>query len=181
MAVANKKTGALSSVVDYWNAAYRGFVPGGLNQVPPEYTDIGPDPETVDMPDDPYVEPDPPVELQTAAVPIPVVLMDDLSHTRKRVEIYPVTLTANVDTNARILIPRDPFRTQCILQNISATVTSGIVYLGHNESVGVTGFQLAPGQLIVLSSTRELWAVQQAGQSAIAQVSVIMESARDTA
>jgi hypothetical protein len=178
MAVANKKTGTLSSVVDYWNAAYRGFVPGGLNQVAPEITDIGPDPVTVDMPDDPYVNPDPEVELEQNIVPVPVVLMDDLSHTRKRVEIYPTTFTANVDgVTPRILLPRDPYRTQAIIQNLGL----GSIYLGHNESVGNTGFALALGQLVVLSTTRELWAIQQSAQATVAQVSVLCESARDTA
>lgn len=177
MAVSSKKTGKMTAQ-DYWNAAWRGLSPGGLQQNPPEYTDIGPDPETVDMPDDPYVLPDNPVELQTAAVPIPVVLVDDLSHTVKRVEKYNICLTANVDANtSRILIPRDPFRTQVIVQNLGP----GIVYLGHNESVGSSGFSLPLNQLIVLGTTREVWAIQQSAQASIAQVSVLMEYDKDTA
>lgn len=174
MAVGNKKTGGLSSVVDYWNAAYRGLVPGGINQVPPEISDIGPDPEPIDMPEDPYVLPDPEVKLEQDAVPVPVVLFDDISHTRKRVEKYNLMLTANVDNvSTRILIPRDPYRTQVILQT-----TTNAIWLGHNESVGTTGFLLPVGQVIVLGTTREVWAIAQTGA---AQVSVLMEYDKDTA
>ena len=181
MAVADKKTGGLSSVLDYWNAAYRGFVPGGINQVPPEVTDIGPDPEPIDMPEDPYVLPDPEVQLEQGIVPVPVVLMDDLSHTRKRVEKYNLMLTANVTgPSSRILIPRDPYRTQVILQT-----TGAAVYLGHNESVGSSGFLLPVSQVIVLGTTREVWAIVQTATpptgTEAAQVSVLMEYDKDTA
>jgi hypothetical protein len=174
MAVADKKTGGLSTVLEYWNAAYRGFVPGGINQVPPEISDIGPDPETIDTPDDPFILPDPEVKLTQNIAPMPVVIMDDISHTRKRVEKYNLMLTANVDpTSTRILIPRDPYRTQVILQT-----TGNAVWLGHNESVGTSGFLLPVSQVIVLGTTREVWAIAQTGS---AQVSVLMEYDKDTA
>jgi len=180
MAVADKKTGGLSSVLDYWNAAYRGFVPGGLNQVPPEDSDIGPDPEPITEPDDPFVLADPEVKLEQGIVPMPVVIMDDISHTRKRVEKYNLMLTANVQNDStRILIPRDPYRTQVILQT-----TVAAIYLGHNESVGTSGFLLPVDQVIVLGTTREVWAIAQTPAipaPVTALVSVLMEYDKDTA
>lgn len=188
MAVGNKKTGTLSTVADYWNAAYRGLLPGGLNQVPPEYSDIGPDPEPIDQPDDPYVLPDPEVAIEENVVPVPVVITADVSHTRKRVEKYVTTMSANVvGPSPRILIPRDPFRTQVIIQAVAAGGLSGGagVYLGHNESVGTTGFLLPVGQVIVLGTTREVWAIVQSAIPATgtesALVSVLMEYDKDTA
>jgi hypothetical protein len=177
MAVANRKTNTLSSVVDYWNAAYRGLVPGGINQVPPEYTDTGPDPEPIDQPDDPYVNPDPLIEVQQNIVPIPVVITDDISHTRIRVAKEILTYTQQIlSSSSYRLVTRVPYTTQIILQNLGP----GIVYLGHNESVGTSGFQLPVGQLIVLGTTRDVWAIQQTGQSGYAQVCVIHEYDKDT-
>jgi hypothetical protein len=174
MAVGNKKDGGLSTVQSYWNAVYRGLVPGGLNQVPPEYNDIGPDPEPIDYPEDPYVEPDNEVAIQQSITPLPIVLVSDLSHTTIRVEKFIITTTANVSSvGTTIILPRNPYRTQTILQNMGP----GIVTIGHNESVGVSGFQIPMGQLIVLGTTREIWAI--ALTTGISQVSVIQEYDKD--
>lgn len=177
MAVGNKKNGGLSSVLDYWNAAYRGFVPGGLNGIPPVGHDIGPDPEPFGQDDESYVAPDSEVKIQQPIAPVPVILVEDLSHTEKRVERFIIANTANIGAvTADLIAPRNPYRTQLIVENVGP----GILYLGHNESIGTSGFAMAVNTVIVLGTTREVWGLQQSGQSSIAVVSVIQEYDKDT-
>lgn len=156
---------------DFWNAAYRGFVPGGYQQKPPVATDMG-DPPEFDDDVESVVEPD----SEPVDNVVPVAIVDDLSHTRRRVERVITTYTQNVGSvSPTQLIGRDPFRTQTIVQNLGP----GIVYLGHNNAVGTGGFALGVNSVVVLGTTRALLALQQAGQTGIAQVSVIQEYDKD--
>lgn len=176
--------GMLGTVQSYWNAAYRGLVPGGLNEDSPVADDIGPDPEPFDQAlqdESDYVEPDSPVKVAQPIAPVPVVLVDDLSHTVKRVEKYIITNTVNIPiVGSTLLLPRDPYRTQAIINNNSTPGTA--VIIGHNDSVGQSGFSLPPLSIVVLGTTRDLWVCQPAGQTtpAIVTISVIQEYDKDT-
>jgi hypothetical protein len=164
------------NAMDYWNAAFRGLSPGGWQQNPPVATDMGDVPPFAEDVED-YIPADAPVPLQQNVPPVPVVLVDDLSHTRKRVEKFLITSTQQVNAvNSSIIVPRDPFRTQVVLNNLGP----GIVYLGHNESVGTTGFALAVNSVLVLGTTRAIWAIQQSAQTSLAGVSIAMEYDKDT-
>ena len=168
---------------DYWNAAFRGLVPGGWPQKPPVATDMGDVPPFDEDVED-YVEADPAVPLQQNVAPMPVVLVDDLTHTRKRVERMIVAYQQAITTSPALLVSRNPFRTQTVINN----TTNVAVYLGHNESVsasfvgvGGTGFAMAPNSVLVLGTTRDIWVVaSEAPLAATPNVSVIQEYDQDT-
>lgn len=171
------RKGMLGVVQSYWNAAYRGFVPGGLNNVPPVADDIGPDPVPFDQDEESFIEADADVKIAQPIAPVPVIITDDLSHTIKRVEKYLIASTENVPIiGANSIAPRDPFRTQLILQNIGP----GVVVLGQDESIGTAGYQLAVNAVLVLGTTREVWAQQLPSATQIAQICVIQEYDKDT-
>lgn len=168
---------------DYWNAAFRGLVPGGWPQKPPVATDMG-DVPPFDEDTETYIPADAEVPLQQNVVPMPVILVDDLSHTRKRVERYLTTLSFNITLSPGLVVPRNPFRTQTIINN----TTNVAVFIGHNESVlaGLTvaspgGFALSPNSVVVLGTTRDIWVVATTAPAvATNTISVIQEYDKDT-
>jgi hypothetical protein len=164
------------NAMDYWNAAFRGLSPGGWQQKPPVATDAGDVPPFAEDVED-YVPADPLAPIQQNIVPIPVVLVEDISHTQKRVERFIIANTQQVNAiNSTLIVPQNPFRTQTILNNLGP----GIVYIGHNETVGAGGFSLAVNSVVVLGTTRDLWAIQQTAQTSLANVSIIQEYDKDT-
>jgi|SRR5882757_7020959 len=164
------------NAMDYWNAAFRGLSPGGWQQSPPVATDMGDVPPFAEDVED-YVPADPLAPVQQDIVPIPVVLVDDISHTQKRVERHIVTYAFNVSTFAGLAVSRNPFRTQTIINNTSNVA----VYLGHNETIGVTGFILPPTSVVVLGTTRDIWVTTlTAPAAATSAISVIQEYDQDT-
>lgn len=171
------------NAMDYWNAAFRGLSPGGWQQNPPVATDAGDVPPFSEDVED-YVPADPAVPIQQNIAPVPVVLVEDLSHTRKRVERYITTLSFNITVTPGLVVPRNPFRTQTIINNN----TNVAVYLGHNDSVltGLTatspgGFAVSPNSVVVLGTTREIWVVAIAAPAAATStISVIQEYDKDT-
>src|SRR5882757_6172540 len=101
---------------DYWNAAFRGLSPGGWQQKPPPATDAGDVPPFKEAVED-YVEADAPVALQQNVAPLPVILIDDLTHTQKRVVDFIRAYSFNITFLPGLLLPRNPFRTQAIINN----------------------------------------------------------------
>lgn len=161
---------------DYWNAAFRGLSPGGWQQKPPVATDAG-DVPPFDEDIEDYITPDPPVQLQQDVAPLPVVLVDDLSHTRKRVERYMVAFNVNIIAAPILAVSRNPFRTQTIINNN----TNLTVYIGHDETVGTGGFALSTNSVVVLGTTRDIWiTAATAPVAATSTVSVIQEYDKDT-
>jgi hypothetical protein len=171
------------NAMDYWNAAFRGLSPGGWQQNPPVATDAGDVPPFSEDVED-YVPADPAVPIQQNIAPVPVVLVEDLSHTRKRVERFITTLSFNITVTPGLVVPRNPFRTQTIINN----TTDVAVYLGHNDSVltGLTttskgGFAVSPNSVVVLGTTREIWVVAiTAPAVGTNTISVIQEYDKDT-
>ena len=171
------------NAMDYWNAAFRGLSPGGWQQNPPVATDMGDVPPFAEDVED-YIPADAPVALQQNVAPMPVVLVDDLTHTRKRVEKFLITMTQQINSLApSLIVPRNPFRTQVVLNNIGP----GIVYIGNDESLTVNpqsgatnGFAMAINSVLVLGTTREIWAIQQTAQATTGFVSIAMEYDKDT-
>lgn len=168
---------------DYWNAAFRGLVPGGWPQKPPVATDAG-DVPPFDEDVETYIPADAEVPLQQNVVPMPVILVDDLSHTRKRVERYITTLSFNITLTPGLVVPRNPFRTQTIINN----TTNVAVFIGHNESVlsglaagSTAGFALSPNSVVVLGTTRDIWVVATTAPAVLTNtISVIQEYDKDT-
>lgn len=164
---------------DLVSIAYRGLSPGGLQQLlgvkgTPGDMD---DPPTFSEDVESYIEPDSQVALQQNIVPIPIVIVDDITHTRRRVDRRIVTNTATIDAvTPQMIVPRNSYRTQTILENLGP----GIAYLGHNESIGVSGFALSVNSVLVLGTTEPLYCIQQSAQASLGLVSVIQEYDKDT-
>lgn len=171
---------ALGTVQSYWNAPFRGLTPGGWPQDPPA-TDAGDVPPFEEDVED-YIPADPLVPIEKPGPPTPVVLVEDLSHTRKRVEKYLIATSFNVPLiTPQLMVPRNPFRTQTIINNTSGQT----IYLGHNESILTAvnatvpgGFALPLNSVVVLGTTREIWVV--GAVAALTPVSIIQEYDKDT-
>lgn len=164
------------NAMDYWNAAFRGLSPGGWQQKPPVATDMGDVPPFAEDVED-YVPADPLAPIQQNIVPIPVVLVEDISHTQKRVERFLIAGSHNITTFPSLMVPRNPFRTQTIINN----TTNVSIFLGHNESIGTGGFSLSASSVVVLGTTRAIWVVAAvAPAAATSTASVIQEYDKDT-
>lgn len=179
----------LRSIYESWNAAYRGFVPHGINPggVPgsrgryPSPSDNSPDQNTEPLPfdeDDPELIPaDAVPKAYQDIVPIPIVLMDDYSVEKPSSGNFCIFYTENVQSvsTQRIVVPQRN-RTRVMLQNAGP----GTVWIAQDESVGRTGFPLAAAMTapLSISTTREIWAIQQTAQATNAFVSIILQYSR---
>lgn len=165
------------SYYDYWNAAYRGFFPAGLNASKdntgpslPEGGDGGPEPfdETPQTVAEPY-EP-PVIEAK------PVVIIDNFSRVKGSVEKYFHAYQVSVgDIGTTLMVNRDPSRTKVVLVNMGdgEPVPAGDIFIGETESVGTTGFLMRAGFEMELKTTRQVWA--QAATGVTATVYVLVE------
>jgi hypothetical protein len=164
---------------DFWNAAYRGLVPGGIqtnnDSTAPAISDSGVGTEAAPLDEkEQYVdepEPDPPSTI------LPVIIVDDKSRVAGSVEkfIRTYTVTLNAVT-PQLALAREPSRTRVVLINNGP----GIAYLGHNESVGISGFPLPINTTLTLTTTRELWILQQSGQVSLGVVAILVEYDKET-
>lgn len=173
------------SYYDIWNAAYRGFLPGGLNDgkdsgapALPEGGDGGPEPFG-DTPQD-IVEPYEPPSVKAT----PVVIMDDMSRVAGSVERYFNAYQVNVGSvGATPVLNRDPRRTRV---RLFIDGNSDNCYIGETESVGTTGFVMTPSgatadakqfgtNVLELSTTRQLYAQCDTGNTALLYVLVEYE------
>lgn len=166
---------------DYWNAAYRGLVPGGIqtsnDSTAPLVTNTGTGTDAAPWNEtDEYIdEPTPDVEIQ----PVPIVIIDDLSRVSGSVEKFIRTYQQAVfATGTTLLVNRNPFNSQVRLRNLG--ITAFDVSLGHNESIGTTGYPLVPGAEIVIHTTREIWAQQITPQSTPSIIAVFVEYDKET-
>lgn len=166
---------------DYWNAAYRGLVPGGIqtanDSTAPLITNTGTGTDAAPLDDvTQYVdEPTPDVEVQ----PVPIVIIDDLSRVAGSVEKFWHAYQQAVPfVGTTLLVNRNPFTTQVRLRNTSTTAFD--VAIGHNESIGVVGYPLVPGAEIVLHTTREIWAQQITSQATPSIIAVMIEYDKET-
>lgn len=163
----------LRTLFTYWNAAYRGLVPHGV-RTPAPVIDDERDADTFEesVPTD-LTQPILPGVEAINITPIPVVLVDDISETKSRVGTYFTAYTENVQavTTQRV-IPPQRNRIKTFLQNAGP----GTVWIAQDESVGVTGFPLAAAMTmpLELDTTREVWAIQQSGQSGVAKLSIML-------
>jgi hypothetical protein len=149
---------------DLWNAAYRGFVPGGLNQKgdssAPVLPDGGDDAEPFSETPVSLVEPE---EVKRPDA-VPVVIFDDLSRVAGSVERYFHAFQATVgNVGTTLLLNRDPRRTRVRIVNSGP----GFIVIGETESVGLTGFPmnaviptLESTAILDFSTTRQVWAQQ---------------------
>lgn len=160
---------------DLWNAAYRGLVPGGLNQKgdssAPVLPDGGDDAEPFSETPVSFVEPE---EVKRPDA-VPVVIFDDLSRVAGSVEKYFHTYQVTVGEigNTKI-VERDSRRIRVTME--MEEVGDGILWVGDTESVGRTGFPLINTQRLVLETTREVWATWQPAASVLAtRVFVVVE------
>lgn len=141
---------------DYWNAAYRGLLPGGLNQKgdssAPVLPDGGDDAEPFSETPVSFVEPE---EVKRPDA-VPVVIFDDLTRVAGSVEKYFRTYTIAIPAvGTTRIVNRDPRRTKVVISNMGPNT----IFIGDTESTGVTGFQLS-GIFLTLETTREIWAIQ---------------------
>jgi hypothetical protein len=162
---------------DFWNVAYRGFVPGGLNRKgdssAPVLPDGGDDAEPFSETEQWVTEPEPDEVPQTT----PVVILDDLSRVAGRVEKYFHTYKVNIgQVGTTKIAERDNRRTRILITLDPNDVGDGTVYIGDTESTGVTGYPLVNVTSIEMRTTRSVWAIWvPAAAQATGNVNVIVE------
>lgn len=157
---------------DYWNIAYRGFVPAGLNTSAssgaPVIQNAEHDAEPIED-DVQYVTDDPPTPEISA---VPVIVLDDrkYQHTQRFFRAYQVQVGAVGTTQ---IVHADPCRQMIRLVNAGP----GRVFLGDTESVGVSGHVMPASESVTkeLVTTRKVWAQQETGQTGPAIVHIIVE------
>lgn len=179
----NRSNYTLRDLYAYWFAAYRGVVPHGVAT-----SRLMPGAATVEAPkDDEFLndpegyedgapvttadtDPEPPNI--SDMVPVPVVMVDDLTRIERRTAAFFHAYTQGVGTTVDRIIPRQDSRIDCRILNLGP----GTVTIGENESRGYTGFTLPAAMTspIVFPTTREIWAVQQTAQSGPAQVCIFL-------
>jgi hypothetical protein len=159
---------------DYWNAAYRGLVPGGLNRKgdssAPVLPDGGDDAEPFSETPVTVVEPE---EVQRPDA-VPVVIFDDLSRVAGSTEDYFHTYQITVGSISPVMIAaHDSRRTRIRIYNVgNVGDTDPIppVFIGANESVDAfSGFevigrdplQISPEAYLEMKTTREVWAISR--------------------
>ena len=176
----------LRTLVEGWNAAYRGRMPHGVTVRP-----ATPGAPRSDAPSDSQFENNPdtfedgtPVttkepellEVKTVPIdPIPVHLVET-ERSAQFFTAYTQGVTATVDR----IIPRQDYRIAARIWNAGP----GIIYIAENESKGVTGLAIpvnaGGNNPVEIPTTREVWAVQQAAQSGPAQVGILLVFERNT-
>jgi hypothetical protein len=170
---------------DLWNAAYRGLVPGGLNEKgnssAPVLPDGGDDAEPFSETPVSFVEPE---EVKRPDA-VPVVILDDLSRVAGSTEDYFLTYQVVVGSVSPVMIAnRDPRRTRIRLFNVGTTSPDNNIYVGHNESVDAsTGFRVIANDPLQISiesriefkTTRQVWAIAEAGGVTSTIVHVLVE------
>jgi hypothetical protein len=170
----------LQTLYDNWKLAYRGLSPHGINK-PAPYIDEYTEPETFAEVETEYTEPDPspdplPFNYKNI-VPIPIVIIDDLHSTRRNTETYFTAYQESVQAvNPQLIVNRHNSRVSLRLSNNGP----GIVYLGHNESVSRGGYAMAVNEALTLTTTRDVWAIQQTAQVSPAALSVMYEYDKET-
>lgn len=185
----NSNIATLRSIYENWNAAYRGFVPHGINPSGfpgsrgryPSPSDDSPDQNTEPLPfdeDDPdFIPADSVPRVYQDIVPIPIVLMEDLSAEKPVMGSFCTFYTENVQgvSTQRIVVPQRN-RSLVMLQNAGP----GTVWIAQDESVGRSGFPLAAAMTapLLIQTTREIWAIQQTAQTSNAFVSIILQYSR---
>lgn len=170
----------LKTIYDNWKLAYRGMAPHGITK-PAPYIDEYTEPETFDAVEteitSPDGSPDPLPFNYENVIPIPIVIIDDLHSTRRNTETYFTAYQENVQAvNSQLVVNRHNARVSLRLSNNGP----GIVYLGHTESIGRSGYAMAVNEALTLTTTRDVWAIQQAAQSGTAALSVIYEYDKET-
>lgn len=169
----NKSAYSLRTIYDYWNVAYRGLVPHGVLKGVPNSPDVIDNPATfeesdadfnADNTEETYTEPN--IDDITA---VPVVIVDDLANLGLRGGEYFTSYLASISTAVDRIAYQDPSRIRLRIKNNGP----GILYLGENESRGPIGYPMAVNDIVDLETTRDVWAVQQAGQTGPAQVGII--------
>jgi len=169
----NKSAYTLRTLYDFWNRAYGGLVPHGVLSKAPNSPDVVDNPATFEESDadfevhnqeDTYTEPN--IDDITA---IPVVIMDDLASLGNRANEYFVAFAQNIRPTPDRLIAQDQSRQSLRITNNGP----GTLYIGENESRGFAGYPLALNATITLTTTRDVWATQQTGQTGPAVVGLI--------
>lgn len=157
---------------DYWNIAYRGFLPAGMNRNgesgAPSLPNGGPDAEPFSETPKTVVEVDEPADIRTT----PVALIAD--HTRDRTQTFFRAYQVAVGpTGTTQIVNADPRRRRVVFVNAGP----GRIYLGDTESVGLTGYVMPASEITdkELITTRRVWAQQESGQASAAIVHVIVE------
>jgi hypothetical protein len=162
----------LKSVYKAWNAAYRGFVPGGVQMPPPDSSSEYDEPETYADTDYDVTYADPETIDVRNIVPIPVVIMDDLQATRRKTEIdFEAGQFFVGAISPVIIVSRRGSRISLRISNNGP----GIVYIGKTESYGTTGYALQVNEAMTLTTTKDVWAIQQTAQTGNADVSILEE------
>lgn len=169
----NRSAYTLRTIYDYWNAAYRGLVPHGVLSKVPNSPDVVDNPATfeesdadfeADNTEDTYTEPN--IDDITA---VPVVIVDNLENLGNRAGEYFTSYLSSVSTSVDRIAYQDMSRVQLRIKNNGP----GILYIGENESRGYIGYPVAVGDVLILATTRDVWAVQQTGQTGPCQVGII--------
>lgn len=166
----------MRTLYDYWSAAYRGLEPHNVNSPAPIDTQYD-EPETFDDAEqesiiNPDVKPNSLMFKYEKVIPIPVVVIDDLHSTRRHTETYFTAYSELVQAvNPQLVVSRHSSRISLRLSNNGP----GIVYLGHNESVLLGGYAMAVNEALTLTTTRDVWAIQQTGQVSAAALSIMYE------
>lgn len=169
---------------DFWNAAYRGLVPHGLNAYPkenggaPVLPDGGPDAEPFSETEPDIVEPEMPPQIDTQ----PVVIIDDLTRVKGSSELHFHSYQVQVGAiGTTLVVNKDPARSRVVVLNLGP----GNVYLGATESVGLGGAVVLPSAAdgVVhereMFTTQEIWAQQVSGQSTTAILHVVCEYTKE--
>jgi hypothetical protein len=170
----------LQTLYDNWKAAYRGLQPHGISK-PAPYIDEYTEPETfneaeAEEPTTPDSTPDPLPFSYKNVIPIPIVIIDDLHSTRRTSDTYFTAYQENVQAvNPQLIVNRHNDRVSVRLSNNGP----GIIYLGHNESVLRGGYAMAVNEALTMTTTRDIWAIQQTAQSGPAALSVMYEYDRE--
>ena len=148
-----------------WTAAYRGFVPHGVRLPSPQR---GTDEQFEDNP-----------ETFTEELASPDEPNIDIVEVTEYNQSYWNAVSLNVTTVPTLIAGIDPDRSLIRMLNQGP----GMIYLGHNESVGLGGFPLPPMSAtfydLELHTNREIWAVQQAGQTGAAVINFIREYTKE--
>lgn len=144
---------------DYWNRAYGGLLPGGLNQKgdssAPVLPDGGDDAEPFSETPVTVVQPE---EMKRPDA-VPVVIFDNLSRVAGSIERYFRTYQINVgQIGTTQILDHDPRRINVIIRNCTI---GNVVYLGDTESTAATGYELLGGSANphTLQTTRRMWAI----------------------
>ena len=82
---------------------------------------------------------------------------------------YFTSYVSSITTNVDRIAYQDMSRIQLRIKNNGP----GILYIGENESRGFIGYPMAVNDVLILETTRDVWAVQQTAQTGPAQVGII--------